>query len=93
MAKDRDELATLVHAQSQAMEAWQAAELHLLEQAFRDRLAELGVALTPDVAVALMATATLLGDSLPEWGGDARCALGEVAQLGLRLLEEPVPEE
>ena len=87
MATDRDELATLVQAQACDLEAWQAAELHLLEQAFRDRLAALGVAVTPDVAVALMATATLLGDSVPEWGGDARCALGEVAQLGLRLLE------
>lgn len=91
MAVDRDELATLVKAQACALEAWQAAELHLLEQAIRERLAALGVALTPDVAVALMATATLLGDNVPEWGGDARCALGEVAQLGLMLLEDPLP--
>ena len=86
---EREDLTTVVRAQSGAMEPWQAAELHLLEQAFRERLALLGVAATPDVAVALMATATLLGNASPEWGGDARCVLGEVAQLGLRLLEEP----
>ena len=89
MGVDRTELETLVRAQSCDLEAWQAAELHLLEQAFRARLADVGVSVTPDVAVALMATATLLGSSVDEWGGDARCALGEVAQLGLRLLEEP----
>ena len=89
MGAGRTELEALVRTQSCDLEAWQAAELHLLEQAFRARLADLGVLVTPDVAVALMATATLLGNNIPEWGGDARCALGEVAQLGLRLLEEP----
>lgn len=88
VGENRDHLATLVRAQAADLEPWQAAELHLLEQAFRERLAALNVAVTPDVAVALMATATLLGTAVPEWGGDARCALGEVAQLGLRLLEE-----
>ena len=90
MDTGRDQLTTTVRAQSHAMEAWQAAELHLLQQAFRDRLAALGVAVTPDVAVALMATATFLGEHAPEWGGDARCALGEVGLLGLQLLEEPL---
>ena len=88
---DKELLATLVREQAQSAEAWQAAEAHLLSVALRDRLDALGVAVTPDVAVALMATATLLGNAVPEWGGDARCALGEVAQLGLRLLEESEP--
>lgn len=92
MADDRDLLATLVRRQAADLEPWQAAELHLLEQAFRERLAALHVAITPDVAVALMATATLMGSSLPEWGADARCALGEIAQLGLQLLEAEQPE-
>jgi hypothetical protein len=35
-----------------------------------------------------MATATLLGEHAPEWGGDARCSLREIALLGLRLLDE-----
>lgn len=78
MADDRDSLTMMVRAQAVELEVWQAAELHLLEQAFRARLAALGVPLTPDVAVALMATATLLGEAIPEWGGDARCALGRL---------------
>ena len=90
MGEVRDSMTSTVRAQAAQLEAWQAAELHLLECAVRERLAAAGVSVTPDVAVALMATATLLGESAPEWGGDARCALGEVAQLGLRLLcEEP----
>ena len=92
MDDDRDRLATLVRRQAADLEPWQAAELHLLEQDFRERLAALGVAVTPDVAVALMATATLMGNAVPEWGGDARCALGEIAQLGLQLLEQEQPD-
>lgn len=83
----RDQLATVVRAQAEDMEPWQSAELHLLEQALRARLDALGVELTPDVAVALMATATLLGTHVPEWGGDVRASLGEIALLGLALLE------
>lgn len=83
----RERLAALVRAQVAADEPWQDAELHLLERAVRRRLDILGVEVTPDVAVTLMATATLLGASLPEWGADARCTLGELARLGLRLLE------
>ncbi len=82
------ELTTLVRGQAGAMEAWEAAELHLLQAALRARLESLGVSVTPDVAVALMATATMLGEHAPEWGGDARCALAEVALLGLELLED-----
>ena len=88
MSDDRVGLATLVRASAASLEPWEDAELHLLEQAFRERLAVLGVTVTPDVAVALMATATMLANYVPEFGGDARCVLGEVAQLGLRLLEE-----
>lgn len=83
----RERLAALVRAQAAAGEPWENAEMHLLEQAVRRRLEALGVEVTPDVAVTLMATATLLGASLPEWGADARCTLAELARLGLRLLE------
>jgi hypothetical protein len=48
----------------------------------------LGVEVTPDVSVALMAVAMLLAEHSPEFGGDARDALGEIAQLGLSLLVE-----
>lgn len=90
---NRHRLATVVRAQAGEIEAWQVAELHLLEQAFRERLASLGVEVTADAAVTLMAVATLLGEHAPEWGGDARCSLAEAALLGLRLLEaaEPSP--
>lgn len=86
MTVERDQLASLVRTQADNVEPWQAAELHLLEQAFRERLATLGVTVTPEVAVALMATATLLGEHAPEWGGDARGSLAEIALLGLQLL-------
>ena len=83
-----DELTTVVRRQADTLEAWPEAELHLLGQALRERLAALGIRPTHDVAVALMATATLLGEHAPEWGGDVRCSLAEVAMLGLGLLEE-----
>jgi hypothetical protein len=85
----RQQLAVVVRAHEAEIEAWETAELHLLEQAFRERLAAVGVEASPDVAVALMATATLLAQHAPEWGGDVRCSLGEIALLGLRLLESP----
>lgn len=86
------ELTTLVRAQASEIEAWQAAELHLLEQAYRDHLEALGVHATADVAVGLMAAAVLLGRHAPEWGGDVRSSLAEIALLGLRLLEAALPE-
>jgi hypothetical protein len=83
----RDQLRTLVRAQAEEMDAVQAAELHLLELAFRQRLRTLGLEVDADVAVALMATATFLAEHAPEWGGDVRCSLAEIAFLGLRLLQ------
>ena len=88
MAEGREQLATVVRSQCDQLEAWQAAELYLLEQALRERLADIGVAATPDVAAALMATALLLAQHTPEFGGDVRCTLGEIAILGLALLGE-----
>jgi len=88
---DISALAACVRGQAAQAEAWQAAELHLLELALTEHLAALGVAVNADVAVALMATATLLGEHAPEWGGDARDTLAEVAQLGLCLLERSSP--
>ena len=79
-------LAALVRAQTEELEPWEAAELHLLEAAFRDRLQALGVQMGCDVAVALMAVSELLCHHTPEWGGDARTAVGEIGMLGLRLL-------
>lgn len=84
---DAEQLTTVVRSQASEIEAWQAAELHLLEQAYKEQLEALGVRATPDVAVALMAAATLLGRHAPEWGGDVRSSLAEVALLGLALLD------
>ncbi len=84
------DLADLVGRQADSMEVWANAELHVVEAVLRERLALLGVEPTPDMAVALMALAQLLAERTPEWGGDARDVLGEVAVLGLRLLEEDV---
>lgn len=88
MDDGRDELTTVVRRQVCSLEAWQEAELHLLGRALRERLATLGIHPTRDVAAALMATATLLSEHAPEWGGDVRCSLSEIAMLGLGLLEE-----
>jgi len=34
----------------------------------------------------------LLAEKAPEWGGDCRDALGEIAQLGLSLLVDTEPD-
>ena len=89
--QDRQDLPALVRAQAAEIEPWQAAELHLLEQAYRRRLSALNVEITPDVAFGLMVAAALLTPHTPEWGGDARASLAEIALLGLRLLEDTTP--
>ena len=38
--------------------------------------------------MAFMAVAMLLAEHAPEWGGDCRDALAEIAQLGLSMLIE-----
>jgi hypothetical protein len=87
----RNELETAVRAAACEAESWERAELHLLEQGFRERLALLQIDPTPDVAAALMAAACYFGEHTPEWGGDTRTTLCEIARLGLRLLEGDCP--
>lgn len=70
------------------MDAWESAELHVLEIVLRERLCALRIGLTPDTGAVLMAIAQLLAERAPEWGGDARDTLAEIAVLGLRLLED-----
>ena len=48
----------------------------------------LGVEPSPELSVALMALAMLLAERAPEWGGDCRDTLGEIAQVGLSMLVE-----
>ena len=88
MAPERElrELAELIGRQAAELDVWEDAELCVLEVCLRERLALLGIEVTPELAAGLMATAQLLAERSPEWGGDARDTLSEVAVLGLRLL-------
>lgn len=90
MADERDNLTELIRAQLAERDVWEVASTHILCVELQERLASLGVEVTPDVSVALMAVAMLLAERAPEWGGDCRDTLGEIAQLGLRLLVDDV---
>ena len=83
----RAELATLVRRQTAEFECWERAETVVRAGALRERLAEIGVDVTPDLAAALMAAALLLVSGSDEWGGDYRDALADLAGLGLELFE------
>ena len=65
---------------------WERAQDHLVLSLLVSRLEELGVDVTPSVAVALMGAAMLLAEGSEEFGGDARDVLGDLAALGLGLL-------
>jgi hypothetical protein len=84
----RGDLTELIKSQLAERDVCSVAGTHLLEFELRERLAVLGVEVTPDMSVAFMAVAMLLAEKSPEFGGDARDALGEIAQLGLSLLME-----
>jgi hypothetical protein len=86
VSDEQERLATVVRAQAESREAWEWAELCCVESVLRERLAELRVDVSPDVAVAIMATAMLLAERAPEWGGDSRDVLADLALLGLNLL-------
>lgn len=88
MGDERTDLIELIRTQLAERDVCDVAGTYLLEAELRDRLAVLGVEPTPDLSVALMAVAMLLAEKSPEWGGDCRDALGEIAQLGLSLLAE-----
>ncbi len=92
MADERANLTELIRAQLAERDIWEVASTHVLCVELRDRLAALGVEITPDLSVALMAVAMLLAEKAPEWGGDCRDTLGEIAQLGLRLLVDDEDE-
>ena len=88
----RADLTDLIRSQLAERDVCAVAGTYLLEVELRERLAVLGVAPSPDVSVALMAVAMLLAETAPEWGGDCRDALGEIAQLGLSLLVDTEPD-
>jgi hypothetical protein len=83
----RERLATLVRRQSAEIDCCGRAEIAVRASVLRDRLDEIGVVVTPDVAAALMAAAMLLASGTPEWGGDYRDALADLAGLGLELFD------
>ena len=84
----RAQLTELIRLQLESRDICDVAGTVVLEVELRERLGLLGVAPTPDLSVALMALAMLLAERAPEWGGDCRDTLGEIAQLGLSLLME-----
>ena len=86
MGDQRDDLTELIRNQLAERDVCEVAATCVLEVELRDRLAAVGVEPTPDVSVALLAVAMLLAEKSPEWGGNTRDALGEIAQLGLSLL-------
>jgi hypothetical protein len=87
----RGNLTDLIRTQLAERDICSVAGTCLLEAELRERLTALSVDITPDVSVALMAVAMLLAEHSPEFGGDCRDALGEIAQLGLSLLAEAEP--
>ena len=88
MGDARAQLTELIRSQLEDRDVCEVAGTYLLEVELRERLAVLGVEPTPDLSVALMALAMLLAERAPEWGGDCRDTLGEIAQLGLSMLTD-----
>jgi hypothetical protein len=84
----RGDLTEMIRSQLAERDVCDVAGTWLLEVELRERLGALGVEVTPDVSVTLMAVAMLLAEKAPEFGGDCRDALGEIAQLGLSLLAD-----
>jgi len=84
----RAQLTDLIRTQLTQRDVCEVAGTYILEVELRERLAVVGVEPSPDLSVALMALAMLLAEKAPEWGGDCRDTLGEIAQLGLALLME-----
>ena len=88
MGDARAQLTELIRSQLEDRDVCDVAGTYLLQVELRERLAVLGVEPTPDLSVALMALAMLLAERAPEWGGDCRDTLGEIAQLGLSMLTD-----
>jgi hypothetical protein len=84
----RQQLTNLIREQLASRDVCERAGTYLLEIELRERLAVMGVEPSPDMSVALMALAMLMAERAPEWGGDCRDTLNEIAQLGLSMLME-----
>src|SRR4051794_13288311 len=84
----RQRLVTIVRHQAAEAECWERAETVLRASTLRERLTELGIELTPDIACALMAAGMVMASGSPEFGGDYRDALGDLTAVGLTLLDD-----
>ena len=91
MGDPRADLTELIRTQLADRDICDVASTCVLEAELRQRLALLGVEPTAELSVALMAVAMLLAEKAPEFGGDCRDALGEIAQLGLSMLMDDEP--
>ncbi len=87
----REQLISWIRQHAADSECWARAETVVRASELRVRLEEVGVTVTPDVAAALMATSMVLAAGTDEFGGDYRDALGDVAAVGLELLDETSP--
>lgn len=85
--RERERLTTVLRERAAEAPCWERAETVLRSEAVRERLVGLGIDVTPDLAVALMAAAVALADGTDEWGGDYRDALGDLGSVGLALLD------
>ncbi|MFP5370121.1 MAG: hypothetical protein ACLGI3_05155 [Actinomycetes bacterium] len=83
----RERLAMLIRQQAADAACWDRADTVVRASALRDRLAELGVTVTSEVAATLMAAAMVLASGKDEWGGDYLDALGDLAAVGLELFD------
>lgn len=82
-----EQLAMLIRQQAAEAECWDRADTVVRASTLRARLEVIGVAVTPEVATALMAAAMVLASGRSEWGGDYVDALGDMAALGLELFD------
>ena len=83
----REQLATLVRRQAAETDCCARAATAVRASLLRDRLEDIGVVVTPDVAASLLAAAMLLTSGSAEFGGDYRDALADLAGLGLELFD------
>lgn len=88
MSTARQALVQAIRAQAAARPAWERAERCLLEVRLRQRLDEIGLAIDATAAAAMMAAAMVLAEEGPEWGGDYRDALSDLAEIALALTDE-----
>ena len=86
MADPRTSLVDAVQAHAAARECWEAAGTCIVESQVRSRLDALGIEVSEELALGLMAASMVLAEHTPEFGGDARDVLGELCLVALGLL-------